>query len=159
MRSRIVMLAIAAVLGVVSLFAGRAWLDRQASLRLRQMEASRPAEAAARKIVVAANPLRYGVELSANALREIPWSGDALPAGSFGSIGEVFENETRRIVLGAIEPNEPILRTKITGKGQRATLSAMIGEGMKAITVRASDTQGVAGFVMPGDYVDVIVMR
>jgi pilus assembly protein CpaB len=126
---------------------------------LRQMEANRPTPAAVHSIVVATNPLRYGVELTRGALREIPWTGDALPAGSFATVEEIFQNEARRIVLGAIEPNEPILRAKITGKGQRATLSAIIGEGMKAVTVRASDTQGVAGFVMPGDYVDVIVMR
>jgi pilus assembly protein CpaB len=153
------MVAIAAVLGVLALFAGRAWLDRQANLRLKQMEANRPAATATRSIVVATAPLRFGVELPRGSLKEIPWSGDAVPQGAFASINEIFENEGKRIVLGAIEPNEPILRAKITGKGQRATLSAMIGEGMKAVTVRASDTQGVAGFVMPGDHVDVIVMR
>ncbi|MET0605625.1 MAG: Flp pilus assembly protein CpaB [Beijerinckiaceae bacterium] len=165
MRSRIIMLAIAAVFGVLSIFGGRAWLDRQANLRMRSMEANRPTPAAMQSIVVAASPLRYGVELTRGALREIPWTNDALPAGSFGSIEEIFQNDPKRIVLGAIEPNEPILRTKITGKGQRATLSAMLGEGMKAVTVRASESTGawagafVAGFVMPGDHVDVIVMR
>ncbi len=159
MRSRIIMIAIAAVFGVLSLFAGRAWLDRQANLRMKQLEANRPGPVVTRSIVVASSPLRYGVELTRGALREIPWTGDSLPEGSFATVDDIFQNETRRIVLGAIEPNEPILRAKITGKGQRATLSAIIGEGMKAVTVRASDTGGVAGFVMPGDHVDVILMR
>jgi pilus assembly protein CpaB len=65
----------------------------------------------------------------------------------------------KRIVLAAIEPNEPILRTKITGPGQRATLSAVIDPGMRAVTVRVNDVEGVGGFVLPGDHVDVLMTR
>ena len=50
-----------------------------------------------------------------------------------------------------IEANEAISASKITGPGQRATLSAMISEGMKAVTIRVNDVEGVAGFVLPGD--------
>ena len=48
-----------------------------------------------------------------------------------------------------------MLRSKITGPGQRATLSAMLRDGMKAVTVRVNDVEGVGGFVLPGDHVDV----
>jgi pilus assembly protein CpaB len=62
-------------------------------------------------------------------------------------------------VLTAIEANEPILASKITGSGQRATLSAMLQDGMKAVTVRVNDVVGVAGFVLPRDRVDVVLTR
>ena len=65
----------------------------------------------------------------------------------------------KRVVLTAIEPNEPVLRSKITGPGQRATLSAMLRDGMKAVTVRVNDVDGVGGFVLPGDHVDVALTR
>ena len=65
----------------------------------------------------------------------------------------------KRIVLASIERNEPILRTKITGPGQKATLSAVIQDGMRAVTVRVNDVEGVAGFVLPGDHVDVLLTR
>ena len=52
-----------------------------------------------------------------------------------------------------------MLASKITGQGQRATLSAMIGEGHKAVTIRVNDVDGVAGFVLPGDRVDVMLSR
>src|SRR5205085_8641957 len=55
--------------------------------------------------------------------------------------------------------NEPVLATKLTGPGQRATLSAVLHEGMKAVTVRVSDIEGVAGFVLPGDRVDILLTR
>ena len=61
--------------------------------------------------------------------------------------------------MTAIETNEPILNTKITGSGQRATLSALIADGKKASTLRVNDVDGVAGFVLPGDRVDVILSR
>src|SRR5262249_23405200 len=55
--------------------------------------------------------------------------------------------------------NEPILASKITGPGQRATLSASLSDGMKAVTIRVNDVEGVAGFVLPGDRVDVAFTR
>jgi len=62
-------------------------------------------------------------------------------------------------VLSAIEVNEPVLALKITGPGQRATLSALVKPGMKAVTIRVNDVEGVGGFVLPGDHVDVVLTR
>ncbi|WP_244661527.1 Flp pilus assembly protein CpaB [Mesorhizobium huakuii] len=61
--------------------------------------------------------------------------------------------------MQAIGVNEPVLTTKITGPGQRATLSAVLGDGMKAVSIRVNDVLGVAGFVFPGDRVDVLLTR
>ena len=82
----------------------------------------------------------------------------AVPQGAFRSIPEVL-TAGKRVVLTAIEANEPVLASKITGLGQRATLSATIGEGHKAVTIRVNDVDGVAGFVLPGDRVDVMLSR
>jgi pilus assembly protein CpaB len=62
-------------------------------------------------------------------------------------------------VLTTIAPNEPILASKISGPGQRGSLSAVIEDGMKAVTIRVDDVLGVAGFVQPGDRVDVLMTR
>jgi pilus assembly protein CpaB len=127
-------------------------------MRLRSLEAQkRPVET--QTIVVASKPLRFGTELSSAALRELPWPQDALPAGAFTSIADLLNSNGRRVVLTPIEANEPILATKITGPGQRATLSAALNDGMKAITIRVNDVEGVAGFVLPGDRVDVALTR
>lgn len=156
--STIIMVAVAAVFGLLAVLVAQSWLNRQAEARLKSLESQKPAAVATRSLVVAARPLRFGTELSAAALRELPWSSDALPAGAFTSIHDVLAGG-KHIVLTAIEANEPILSTKITGSGQRATLSAMIGEGKKAATIRVNDVDGVAGFVLPGDRVDVMVSR
>jgi pilus assembly protein CpaB len=61
--------------------------------------------------------------------------------------------------LTPVQKNEPILASRITGSGQRASLSALIDPGMRAVTLRVDDVRGVAGFVLPGDRVDVVLTR
>ncbi len=107
--------------------------------------------------MVAGRPLRFGDQLTASALRELPWPADALPAGAFGTIADL--TASKRVVLMPMEPNEAVLASKITGPGQRATLSAVLDPGMTAVTVRVNDVEGVAGFVLPGDHVDVMLTR
>jgi pilus assembly protein CpaB len=155
--STLVMVGFAVVFGLLAVFVAQAWLNRQAELRLRNMDTKPPA-VATRTIVVAAAPLRFGSHLAAQSLREVAWPEAAIPAGTFASIKDLL-GAGNRIVLASIEPNEPILRTKITGPGQRATLSAVIEPGMKAVTVRVNDVEGVGGFVLPGDHVDVLMTR
>jgi pilus assembly protein CpaB len=151
------MIAIAAVFGLLAVFVAQAWLNSQAEQKMRSLEANRKPEAV-RTIVVAGKPLRFGNELNSQSLREVPWPEAALPAGAFGRIADALAGG-KRVVLTAIEANEPILSSKITGPGQRATLSAVLHDGMKAVTIRVNDVEGVAGFVLPGDRVDVVLTR
>jgi pilus assembly protein CpaB len=81
-----------------------------------------------------------------------------LPEGAFATINDMLSGG-KRIVLSPVEFNEPVLSVKITGAGQRATLSALVGDGMKAVSVRVNDVEGVGGFVLPGDRVDVVLTR
>jgi pilus assembly protein CpaB len=102
--------------------------------------------------------LRFGAELNAGMLQEVAWPADARPAGAFAKIDDLLAGG-RRVVLAAIEENEPVLSLKVTGAGQRATLSALVKPGMKAVTIRVNDVEGVGGFVLPGDHVDVVLTR
>lgn len=155
--STIVMIAVAAVFGLLAVFLAQVWLNRQDSLRMRNLE-SRSKPVSTRVVVVARSPLRFGSALTAQNLREVEWPGEAVPANSFSSIAELTRGD-KRVVLTSIEANEPVVGNKITGPGQKATLSALIDEGMKAVTVRVNDVEGVAGFVLPGDRVDVLLTR
>jgi pilus assembly protein CpaB len=156
--STIVMIVLAGVFGLLAVFVAQAWLSRQdEQLRLKS-ELNQPKPAATRMVVVAASPLRFGNPLTSSNLRETSWPEGALPEGSFSSIQDVLA-AGKRIVLAPIEQNEPVLATKLTGPGQRATLSAVLHDGMKAVTVRVSDIEGVAGFVLPGDRVDILLTR
>jgi pilus assembly protein CpaB len=155
--STIVMIAFAVLFGLLAVFVAQSWLNSQAELRVKSLEANKKPVSTS-TIVVAAKPLRFGNELTAAALREAVWPQADLPAGSFAKIADVL-NGGKRVALTAIEPNEPVLHTKITGPGQRATLSAMLRDGLKAVTVRVNDVDGVGGFILPGDHVDVALTR
>jgi pilus assembly protein CpaB len=88
---------------------------------------------------------------------EIPWAAQELPEGSFASTA-VLLKDGPRLMLSAVDRNEPVLRSKITGAGQRASLSLLLQPGKRAVTVRVDDLPGVVGFVLPGDFVDVVLI-
>ncbi|MEX0752167.1 MAG: Flp pilus assembly protein CpaB [Xanthobacteraceae bacterium] len=155
--STVIMIGFAVLFGLLAVFLAQSWLNSQAEKRMKSLQAQTE-PVATRSIVVAAQPLRYGTELSAPMLREIPWTQEAVPTGAFSSVSELMK-DGKRIVLSAIETNEPVLAVKITGPGQRATLSALVKDGMKAVTIRVNDVEGVGGFVLPGDRVDVVLTR
>jgi pilus assembly protein CpaB len=155
--STIVMIGFAVLFGLLAVFIAQQWLNSQAEMRMRNLEANKK-PMATQTIVVASKPLRFGNEIGSMSLREIAWPEDAVPVGAFSKISDLTSG-AKRVVLTAIEANEPILASKITGSGQRATLSATLQEGMKAVTIRVNDVEGVAGFVLPGDRVDVVLTR
>jgi pilus assembly protein CpaB len=150
------MIGIAIVFGLAGVLIAQKWLDRQSS-RMREAQVV-PKPVSTATIVVVASPLRFGTELSPQHLREVPWPEGAIPKGAFASVKEILDG-TKRAALVAMEENEPVLKSKITGPGQRASLAAVIDPGMKALTVRVNDVNGVAGFVLPGERVDVLLTR
>lgn len=152
----IVMLVMALTFGVAAAFLARTLLEGDPSQP--QVAANTPPVEMG-TIVVAAEPLRYGVELSRANLRELEWPANAVPAGAFAKIDDILNSEDRRVALAAIEINEPLLDWKITGAGQRASLSARIDEGRKAVSIRVTDVFGVSGFVLPGERVDILLTR
>src|SRR3712207_5971809 len=86
-----VMLGLALVFGVLAVFVAQRWLDYQSS----RLQATPVAEAPppAVTIVVAAVPLRFGMEIARQHLREISWSPGSLPKGAFSSIDEVLDGK------------------------------------------------------------------
>jgi pilus assembly protein CpaB len=154
--SAIYTLAIALGIAGIAGYLAMNWLERQ-------RHTARPVivekKAPAGTIVVAIDPLRYGSELSKRNLREIAWHATDLPRGAFAKISDVLVAGDKRYAISAIEPNEPIMKWKVTGPGQRPSLAALLSPGMKAVTIRVNDVNGIAGFVLPGDRVDVMLTR
>ncbi|OBQ92932.1 Flp pilus assembly protein CpaB [Mesorhizobium sp. WSM3866] len=148
----VIMIILASVFGVLAVVLANMWLANQRSAMAKP---DLPRDT----IVVAAVPLKFGDSLSDDKLREIPWPAGAVPVGAFKTSKDLLAGEGTKQALQAIGVNEPVLSTKITGPGQRATLSAVLSEGMKAVSIRVNDVLGVAGFVFPGDRVDVLLTR
>jgi len=147
------MIILAGVFGVLAVVLVNIWLANQRSAMAEINGIQRDT------VVVAAVPLKFGDTLTADKLREIAWPAGAVPAGAFKTTKDLLAGDGAKQALLTIGANEPVLASKITGPGQRATLSAVLGEGMKAVSIRVNDVLGVAGFVFPGDRVDVLLTR
>lgn len=104
-------------------------------------------------IVVAAIPLQLGTRVDANNLRLIPWPSDEPVSGMFTRI----EDCANRALITPVAENEPILESKLASTQSGAGLPATIPEGMRALSVAVNEVVGVAGFVIPGTMVDVLV--
>lgn len=159
MRNRaILMLMLAVVFAIAAAFLGQSWLRSQVRGVAPVIVQEAP-KAAETTIVVARRPLFYGNELTRQNVREIPWLADDLPTGTFETVEELFRDKQQRIVLRTMEQNEPVLDSKVSGDDRAATLSAVIPLQMRAITIRVNDILGVAGFITPGDRVDMLLTR
>ena len=157
------MIGIAAVAGAVAIFAADAWIKSAANARARAMAENTPPPVAApavafNTIVVAKDPLRFGMPLDRAQLSEIPWPQESLPQGAFATVDALLAQGSR-VVLTPIEPNEPVLLAKLSGPNGRATLSNLLTPGMRAVTIKTDEIAGVGGFVTPGDRVDVVLTR
>jgi pilus assembly protein CpaB len=148
-RNNATVLVIALVLGVIAAVLTRNWLVSHSRAKLAQEAGT---------IVVAAVPLGFGSQLTPENVKENSWSANTLPEGAFATKQELLSGG-RRMALVSIAPNEPVLRARVTAPGQRAALSSMLDPGKRAVTVRVDDVRGVAGFIQPGDRVDVVLIR
>ena len=105
------------------------------------------------QLVVASRDVDLGTPLDATMLTSIPWPGAVSPEGSFRSLKDV----EGRVIKTALTRGEPILESKLAPKGTKGGLSAVIVSGKRAITVKVNEVVGVAGFALPGSFVDVMV--
>lgn len=117
-------------------------------------------------IVVAKATLPYGTVLSGSKhLRWQAWPEESLPQGAFTDAKALLgdksqpKEQRRRVVLRQIEPGEPILASKITGFGGQQRMAMQLTEGRRAFSIRIDPISGVAGFINPGDRVDIIMIR
>ena len=145
--STVIILAVAISMGGGAAYLTRSWLKDQTSAAVQP----------AGTIVVAAESLAYGTAMTPDNVAEIPWYSNTLPEGAF-AVKDDLINGGRRVVLSPLKRGEPVLRSKITGPGQRASLASLLDEGKRAVTVSVDDVRGVAGFVLPGDFVDIVII-
>lgn len=108
--------------------------------------------AATVKVVVAARNLELGTVLRDADLAMGDWPG-ALPPGALSKKEELIG----RGVTATIYSGEPVMETRLAAKGAGGGLAATIPKGMRAVAVRVNDVVGVAGFVVPGMRVDVLI--
>jgi pilus assembly protein CpaB len=108
-------------------------------------------------LVVAANDLKFGNRVDREHLRQVSWPADSVPEGGFATIDEFLgEGQKDRFVIKPISKGEPVLARHFA---DRPTMSAVIPEGKRAFAIRVNAVSGVAGFLLPGDRVDILLTR
>lgn len=120
------------------------------------VRASGPRKAEVRQmkdLVIASRPLAVGMSLKADDLKVVKVPADAFPKGAFSKPEEVLD----RPVVSNILNEEPVLEGRLAERGSGVGLAPVIPVGMRAVTVRVNDVVGVAGFVLPGMRVDVLI--
>jgi pilus assembly protein CpaB len=105
------------------------------------------------RVAVAAIDINQGSRLAAANLQLVEWPAASVPEGAITDL-KALEN---RVVRANIGKGEPILETKLAPAGTMGGLSAVVAAGKRAMTVRVNDVVGVAGFALPGNYVDILV--
>ncbi|ATD62687.1 MAG: Flp pilus assembly protein CpaB [Janthinobacterium svalbardensis] len=134
------MMAFAVILAFVAVIVAARWINAQASGNTN-------------KVAVALLDISLGARISPEMVRMVDWPANALPPGAFNDPKLLDARVTRT----SIQHGEPIMESKLAPPGTQGGLSAVVGEGKRAMTVRVNDVVGVAGFALPGNYVDILV--
>lgn len=143
------LLLAAVFFGVGAAFFANDWLQRQADAKVTEALIER------RPVLVAARTVEFGRTLEQADVQVVKWPADLLPKGVLGdprkAVGLVA---SQKLIAG-----EPLLSERLVERLTGSALSAMIAPNMRAITVRVNDVAGVAGFLLPGNRVDVFGTR
>ncbi|RST47133.1 Flp pilus assembly protein CpaB [Variovorax sp. DXTD-1] len=134
------LLLLALLTGLAAAVYAAGWVSRQGGI-------------ASNKVVVAAVDIELGSRVNPQMLSLVDWPSGSLPPGSFTDAKSL---EDRVVKVGVLR-GEAILEGKLAPVGTQGGLSAVIASGKRAMTVRVNDVVGVAGFALPGNYVDVMV--
>lgn len=136
----LVVILISLVVGAIAVAVAAQWVARQASI-------------ATSKVVVATRDLEVGTRLRAEVLEVVDWPAGVPLKEPFSDPKKVYE----RVINTQVLRGEPIVTAKLAPPGEKGGLSAVLSEGKRAITVKVNEIVGVAGFALPGNFVDVMV--
>ncbi|KQQ87074.1 Flp pilus assembly protein CpaB [Massilia sp. Leaf139] len=139
-KRALVVMAIAILFGLTAVILASRWLLLQPTT-------------SAGHIVVAASDINLGQRLTPEMVKLAEWPADSMPKGAFSDPAKL----AGRVLKSSVLAGEPVSEAKLAPAGTLGGLSALITEGKRAITVRVNDVIGVAGFTLPGNYVDIIV--
>jgi len=136
----LVMLVVATAAGLAAVVFASRWMVQQSSTTTT-------------KVVIASADMSLGQRVSPDMLKVSDWPAGSVPPGTFNDVKKL----EGRVLKASLSRGEPVLEAKLSPVGTLGGLSAVINEGKRAITVRVNDVIGVAGFALPGNYVDIIV--
>jgi pilus assembly protein CpaB len=154
----IVSLGASAVLGLAALVVAKAVLPNATGSKV---QAKAAPQVQGVPVVVAKAAMKFGDKLDATKIEVLNIPSNAVPEGAFKTEAQVLsqDNGGAPVAITAISAREPLLPGKLSGPGARASIAAEIKDGMRAYTIKVTDVTGVGGHALPGDRVDVVLLR
>jgi pilus assembly protein CpaB len=144
-----IMLVTAIGLGLVTTYLVNRWMEKQSGAR----STTSQEHVLVKPVVVAALDLVPGTKIRPETLNVINWPAQSMPAGAISDPNTLSD----RVVLLRMVSGEPVMESKLAPPGSGGGLTTIITPGKRAMSVRVDEIIGVAGFVVPGSYVDVLV--
>ncbi|MGH8808253.1 MAG: Flp pilus assembly protein CpaB [Noviherbaspirillum sp.] len=136
----IVMIILSLLVATLAVVLAASWVSKQAAMSVS-------------KVAVAAIDINVGTRLTPEMVRLADWPAGSVPSGSF-SDAKLLDT---RVAKANLQRGEPIIQARLAPVGAAGGLSAVVAEGKRAMTVRVNDVVGVAGFALPGNFVDILV--
>jgi len=160
MDSRKIVLLVGALLvaGITAFFA-RTLIAGSAAPQAVAMGAPAPVVVTGPEVLVATRALPVGTILDATALKFQPWPQQLVDNAYYLRAGTDLTKLTGTVVRNAITAGQPVTRGALVSPGDRGFLAAALGPGMRAVTVSVSNQAAVAGFVFPGDRIDLVLTQ
>lgn len=155
---RIIFLLLAVVVAGATAFMARTWLQAQRSAMAAQLDGHRQAPAKTLQVLVARNALHTGQIVKSDDLRWQPWPQQGSLPPSYILEGKRSINDfAGAVARSPFHVGEPIVETDIVMPGSRGFLAAVLKPGLRAVSVPATATSAVSGFIYAGDRVDVLL--
>lgn len=139
------MLVVAVVFAIMAAWLANNWVQRRAAT-------SSDKTVEVKTVVVAKLEIASGQKVEAVQLKTVEWPKELVPEGAV----EKVEDAIGKIAKQPIQPGDVITATRVADDLGGSHLAALIANNKRAIAVRVDDVVGVAGFLLPGNRVDVI---
>lgn len=159
-RKKVVLLVAALLVAAITAFMARSMFTGASAPQAAAAAAPAPVPTGP-KVLVATRALPPGTLITADSVRYQPWPKELIQAAYFneGDEGASIESLVGTVVRNAVTAGQPLTQGSLVKPGDRGFLAAALGPGMRAVTVPVSALTGVAGFVFPGDRVDLVLTQ
>jgi pilus assembly protein CpaB len=156
-KRKVILLVGALLIALCTAFLARSLFTGSATPQV--TAAAQPAEPNGPRVLVANRSLPVGTIITPDSVAFQPWPAKLVSNAYFLEDGAKVETLLGTVVRNAITAGQPVTQGSLVKPGDRGFLAAALGPGMRAVTVPVSARTGVAGFVFPGDRIDLVLTQ
>jgi pilus assembly protein CpaB len=151
--------AFAVFSAALTFFLAKTWIDSQRDQMRRQQESMKAQTTESVNVLVAKANLPSGLILAREHLEWRPWPEKGVAKNFLVEGRDKADDVVGYVVRGGIMASEPIVKGRVIAPGDRGFMAAVLHPGMKAVSIKVRPETSVAGFVKPGDFIDLLLLH